>query len=241
MKRFLLLTLLMIGLLLPLKINAQQEYQAHDFIKIQFAQPLGQYKDYYNSGVGVEFGRKFPFKTQIANGLLIPGLDITFISTSFNTGKEHNYFTIYNTSTAEQFDFKTQDGLIWTLAMKIGPMITMGLTDGLLLDVALQYDPSVVFDFRKGVNAEVWQQDNIVDKKTASSVSFAHLLGLKADLRYEHFLFGLEFKFGSTGLSYNHKIIPHKSTNSTGETVVRFTDEKDMGLTTFMLNFGFVF
>lgn len=240
MKKLLLLFLLLI-VLLPLKTNAQQQYEGHDFLKIQFAQPLGQYKDYYNSGVGVEFGRKFPFKTQMANGLLIPGLDITFISTSFNTGKEHDYFTLFNTSTNEQFDFKTQSGLMWALSMKIGPMVTMGLADGLLLDVALQYDPSVVFNFRKGVNAEVWQQDNIVDKKTATSISFAHLIGLKADLRYSHFLFGLEFKFGSTGLSYNHKIISHKTTDSSAQTIVKFTDEKDMGLTTLLLNFGFVF
>ena len=125
---------------------------------------------------------------------------------------------------------------MWDLGVKLGPMITVGITDGLVADFAIQYDPTVIFNFRKGINPDTWTNQQIVDKKSGSSVSFAHRIGLKADIRYTHFLFGLEFMLGSTSLHYNKNIIPYRNNGN-----IKFIDEKDMGLGTLLLNFGFTF
>lgn len=211
-------------------LKAQDGEYGQNYVKLQFVQPLGEYRDYYNSGFGAEYGRMFQFNMDIANGLMIPGLDITFIQTSFNTGKDHIYFGNEN--------LKTEGGLIWDLGVKLGPMMTFGLTEGLLADVSIQYAPTVIFGFRKGPDENMVINNQLpYDTKTASSVSFAHRVSIKGDIRYAHFLFGLEFLLGNTTFNYGHNIIPaYDSANN-----YKPRDEKDMGLSTLMLNFGFTF
>lgn len=211
-------------------LKAQDGEYGQNYVKLQFVQPLGEYRDYYNSGFGAEYGRMFQFNMDIANGLMIPGLDITFIQTSFNTGKDHIYFGNEN--------LKTEGGLIWDLGVKLGPMMTFGLTEGLLADVSIQYAPTVIFGFRKGPDENMVINNQLpYDTKTASSVSFAHRVSIKGDIRYAHFLFGLEFLLGNTTFNYGHNIIPaYDAANN-----YKPRDEKDMGLSTLMLNFGFTF
>ncbi|MBP3253404.1 MAG: hypothetical protein J6M30_02720 [Bacteroidales bacterium] len=223
-------------MLVTSNVKAQISESGQNYVKLQFVQPLGEYKDFYNSGIGVEFGRMFPLNFDIADGMIIPGLDITFIHTTINTGKDHEYFTV-NDGT-DSYLFKTQGGLMWDLGVKLGPMVTVGITDGLVADFAIQYDPTVIFNFRKGVNSSAWEDQQIVDKKSGSSVSFAHRIGIKADIRYTRWLFGLEFLLGSTSLHYNHDIIPY-SKNAAND--VKFVKEKDMGIGTLLLNFGVTF
>jgi hypothetical protein len=234
-------------------LKAQIEEAGNNYVKLQFVQPLGEYKDYYNSGFGAEFGRMFPLNFDIADGLILPGLDITFLSTSFNTGKDHTYFTAHN-YTGTDYEFISQGGLVWDLGVKLGPMITVGITDGLVADFSIQYDPTLVFNIsRKGASENAWNRgDGRFDKKSSSAVSFAHMLGIKADIRYSHFIFGLEFKLGSTAFHYSNNIVPYEDgiiqevdLNGDGvketATNVRFDDEKDMGLGTLLLNFGYTF
>lgn len=211
-------------------LKAQDGEYGQNYVKLQFVQPLGEYRDYYNSGFGAEYGRMFQFNMDIANGLMIPGLDITFIQTSFNTGKDHIYFGNEN--------LKTEGGLIWDLGVKLGPMMTFGLTEGLLADVSIQYAPTVIFGFRKGPDENMVINNQLpYDTKTASSVSFAHRVSIKGDIRYAHFLFGLEFLLGNTTFNYGHAIIPSYDASNN----YKPRDEKDMGLSTLMLNFGFTF
>ena len=209
-------------------IKAQMEDAGQNYVKLQFVQPLGEYNDFYNSGFGAEFGRMFPLNFDIADGLIMPGLDITFISTQFNTGKEYEYIPATSLTPA----LATKSGLLWNLGVKLGPMVTIGITDGLVADFSIQYDPTVVFSLgRKGIDADKLAT-GVVKEKSASSVSFAHRIGIKGDIRYTHFLFGLEFVLGSTTLHYNHSIIPEGAS---------LTDETSLGLGTLLLNFGFTF
>ncbi|MBR1626340.1 MAG: hypothetical protein IJ681_04265 [Bacteroidales bacterium] len=225
MKKVVLLIIAFISVL-PSTIKAQEEL-GQNYVKLQFIQPLGEYKDFYSSGFGAEFGRMFPFNFDIADGLIIPGLDITFINTTFNTGKEYNY------NPKDEY-LTTKSGLLWDLSVKLGPMVTIGITDGLVADFAVQYDPTVVFSLgRKGLDPDKFRQEERVYKeKSASSVSFAHRVSIKGDIRYTHFLFGLEFVLGGTSLNYNHEIIPENDD---------LTDEVSLGLGTLLLNFGFTF
>lgn len=227
-------------------VKAQMGDAGNNYVKLQFVQPLGEYKDYYNSGFGVEFGRMFPLNFDIADGLIIPGLDITFISTSFNTGKDYSYFTAQNFSGTEN-EFISQSGIVWDLGVKLGPMVTFGITDGLVADFAIQYDPTVVFNTRKGASQSAWNKGyGRFDKKSGSAVAFAHMIGIKADIRYTHFMFGLEFKLGGVTFNYNNAIVPYLDgtmTNEEGQVAnnVKFQKEKDMGLGTLFLNLGFTF
>ncbi|MCF0210742.1 MAG: hypothetical protein HUK18_05485 [Bacteroidales bacterium] len=239
-KKVLLLGVALLAML-STSLKAQDGDYGQNYIKLQFVQPLGEYGDYYNAGFGAEYGRMFLFNLDFANGLMIPGLDITFIQTTFNTGKDHPYFDNEN--------LKTEGGLVWNLGVKIGPMLTIGIAEGLVADFAVQYAPTVVFGFRQG--PEVTQDVNgypvplLSDTKTASSVSFAHRVSLKGDIRYAHFLFGLEFLLGSTTFHYNHPVIPAytPTMDDAGNPIQLYTprDEKNMGLGTLMLNFGFTF
>ncbi|MBQ9253426.1 MAG: hypothetical protein IJ213_07785 [Bacteroidales bacterium] len=225
-------------MLLNTGVKAQYTEYGQNYVKLQFVQPLGEYQDYYNSGFGAEYGRMFQFNMDFADGLIIPGLDITFIQTTFNTGKDHVYFGDDN--------LKTEGGLIWNLGVKLGPMVTFGLTEGLLADFSIQYAPTVIFGFRKGpVEDMVLTGQLPYDTKSASSVSFAHRVSIKGDIRYAHFLFGLEFLLGGTTFHYGHDIVPAytNTVDASGNTVRTYTprDEKDMGLGTLLLNFGFTF
>lgn len=216
--------------------KAQIENAGQNYIKMQFVQPLGQYKDYYKSGFGVEFGRMFPLNFDIADGLILPGLDITFVDFTFNTGKQFDYFRYPNDDSGEWFS--TQKGVMFNFSLaKIGPMITIGITDGLVADFAIQYVPTFVWSIRKGVDKNHWENNSTVKEKTASSFSYASRVGFKGDIRYSHFLFGLEFLVGSANLSYSSDILPTKEKGGDP----KFINETSMGLGTLLLNFGFTF
>ncbi len=226
MKKILLIALAFITMLLfssPAK--SQTNGGGRKYLKIQFSQPLGEYKDFYNVGFGIETGRMFLFDLGIANGVIVPGLDISFSNISLNFGKDYNYAG----------NFTTKSGVLLNYGVKLGPMITVGITEGLVADFAVQYAPTVVFSLgRKGLNPEKFEH-NIVAEKSGYSVSFAHRVSLKADIRYNPFLFGVEFILGNTTLNYNKAIIPELSDPIT------LTDKKELGLGTLMLNFGFTF
>jgi hypothetical protein len=235
MKKILLLTIT-IMCCVSFGAKAQMQSLSCSYLKASFAQPLGEYKDYYKSGFGLDYGRIFALDIDIANGAVVPGIDITFVSTQFNFGKDHNYFDseILNSLTS---NLTTRGGLLWSLGVKLGPSITVGITDGLVADFAIQYDPTVIFSFaRKGIDKDKWDNGNRVDDKSSSSVSFANRIGFKGGVRYQHFFFGLEFLIGSTNISYSKAILP-ELTNAG----IEFTKEKDMGLGTMLLNFGFTF
>ena len=236
MKRKILIGALFISMF-SYNVKAQIEEVGQNYIKMQFVQPLGEYKDYYNSGFGFEYGRIFPFNFDIADGFVIPGIDITFISTQFNTGKEKFYFNAKN-KLNDTYEFKSQGGLLWNIGVKLGPMVTVGITDGLVADFAIQYDPTIIFNLaRKGVSEDIWNGGaGRVEKKSASSLSFAHRIGIKGDIRYSHFLFGLEFVLGGTTFSYTSNVIPEIIGGD-----IRFYKDKEVGLGTLLLNFGFTF
>ena len=246
MKKLVLLTVAFVAFFSS-NIKAQENGMKNNYVKLQLVQPIGEYKDYYRTGFGAEFGRMFTLDFEIADGMVMPGLDITFLNTSFNTGKDHDYFKATNFSGTE-YKFQSQGGLVWQLGIKLGPMVTFGITDGLVADVSLQYDPTLIFNFRKGASEDAWNKGNgRFDKRSASCVAFAHMVGFKADIRYSHFLFGMEFKLGNASFNYNHDILPYEEgtiTNGSNQTAtnVKFADKKsDMGLGTLLLNFGLTF
>lgn len=216
--------------------KAQIQNLSRTYLKLAFVQPLGEYKDYYKSGFGLDYGRIFALDFNIANGAVVPGIDITFASTQFNFGKDYYYFNT-GVLNGTSLDMSTKGGLLWSLGVKLGPSVTIGITDGLVADFAIQYDPTVIFSLaRKGIDMDKYNNGGIVDEKSSSSVSFANRIGLKGGVRYQHFFFGLEFILGNTNLSYTKSILPELT-----KTGIDFTKEKDMGLGTMLLNFGFTF
>lgn len=224
MKKTILCVVTLFLLCISTNIKAQTNDNWNNYIKFQFVQPIGEYSDYYHAGVGLEYGRMFPFNFDIANGLLKPGLDITFIQTTLNTGKEHTYYSDYN----------TKGGFLWNFGIKLGPMMSINIVDDLKGDFAIQYAPTLIMGYRKGLSSI----EDREDYTTTSSISFAHRLSMKADIRYQHFLFGMELLFGQATLNYGKSIIPYYN-NTTN--AVALKDKKDLGLNTLLLNFGFTF
>lgn len=208
-------------------IKAQNESNGQNYVKIQFVEPIGEYSDYYNAGFGIEYGRMFPLNFDIANGLLKPGLDITFIQSTLNTGKDHTYF-----KDAANYEYKTKGGFLWDLDVKLGPMVSIDITDGLVGDFSIQYVPTLIFANRKGPVSV----NEPMNYQSSSSVVFANRLAINAGIRYQHFMFGLEFLFGEKTFDYGDKIIPYYN----GVTP-QLTDKEDLGLNTFILNVGFSF
>ncbi|MBO6117756.1 MAG: hypothetical protein J6P44_04340 [Bacteroidales bacterium] len=227
-------------------IKAQTNNDGRNYVKLHIVQPLGDYKDSYKSGFGLDFGRMFPLNFDIADGMVLPGLDITFIDFTFDKGKDNVYYSdVYNISKINIGPAKTSGGVLMNLGVKLGPMVTVGITDGLVADFAIQYDPTIVFSVgRKGVNINEWNNGDCsqLDTKKASSISFAHRVGFKGDIRYSGFIFGLEFIVGGTTLNYSNKIIPvYNYSESQGVNDMRVKDEKDLGLGTLLLNIGYAF
>ena len=174
---------------------------------------------------------------------LSSGLDLTFLYTSFNFGKEHfygEYPLMYSPTTGAAITtpLQTEGGLLWNLGVKVGPMVSLELVKDLSVDFSFQYAPTVVFSFRKGPKEEsVSNQD--IEMKSAASVSFAHRFSFKGNLRYQHFVFGLEYLFGGTTLHYGSSIIPNWQKNTVNS--YNPQKEKDMGLGTLALSLGLTF
>lgn len=246
MKKILFLALIFVCLSMGAK--AQSTTFGQSYAKVSFVQPMGEYKDFYNSGVGVDFGRIFPLFIIEPEYNLTTGLDITFLYTSFNFGKEHSYgnypYAYIALPTGETVKMtkalQTESGLLWNLGVKLGPMVSMELVKDLIIDVAVQYAPTVVFSFRKGPNEEsVTAANQEIKTKSSASVSFAHRLSFKGNLRYQHFIFGMEYLFGSTTLHYGSPIIPAWTYNLAGS--YKPKKETDMGLGTLVLSVGLTF
>lgn len=225
-------------------VKAQQSF-GQSYLKVSFTQPMGEYKDYYNAGFGVETGRMFPLFVIDPEYNLSSGLDLTFLYTSFNFGKEHfygEYPLMYSSTTGAAITtpLQTESGLLWNLGVKVGPMVSLELVKDLSVDFSFQYAPTVVFSFRKGPKEEsvaVANQD--IEMKSAASVSFAHRFSFKGNLRYQHFVFGLEYLFGGTTLHYGSPIIPNWQKNTVNS--YNPQKEKDMGLGTLALSLGLTF
>jgi len=242
--------IILCSVLVGLTSKAQNLSFGQSYIKISFNQPMGEYKDYYNAGFGMESGRMFPLFIIEPEYNLTMGLDITFLYTSFNFGKEHSYgkfplgtLVTPNGATTIYKELQTEGGLLWNLGVKVGPMVTMEVVKDLNIDVSFQYAPTVVFSFRKGPNQESVEAANQdLKTKSSASVSFAHRLSFRGNLRYQHFMFGLEYLFGSTTLHYGSTIIPNWEINSpTLSAVYKPRKEVDMGLGTLVLSVGLTF
>ncbi len=241
MKKILLLALAVLTLSVS-GLKAQGIGQS--YLRISFTQPMGEYKDYYNSGFGLETGRMFPLFVVEPEYNLTTGLDLTFLYTSFNFGKEHLYgdYPLISSTTGTSIvtPLQTQGGLLWNLGVKVGPMVSMDIVNDLSVDLSFQYVPTVVFSFRKGPKEEsVSVANQETDMKSAASVSFAHRFSLKGSLRYQHFIFGLEYLFGSTTLHYGSPIIPSWQKGTPG--TYKGLKEKEMGLGTLVLSLGLTF
>lgn len=238
MKKFV-LSLCCIFFVLPFA-SGQNNYS--NYLKVLFSQPTGSYKDYYKSGFGFEYGKIFDLGFNLGNKDINAGIDITFINTSINFGKDYSYFTASNID-GIRYDFYSQGGLMWQVGVKLGPAISMEIADHLMADFSIQYDPTIVVSFRKGANEHAWSNGmGRFDKKSASAIAFANMFSLKGDIRYEHFLFGLEFKLGNKTLTYSEKIIPYTVPIITNNpTLISFDDEKEMGLGSFFVSIGYMF
>lgn len=237
MKKVLLLTFAALTFAV-MGVKAQQSF-GQSYLKVSFTQPMGEYKDYYNAGFGFESGRMFPLFVIDPEYNLSSGLDLTFLYTSFNFGKEHFYGNISPAGTITT-PLQTEGGLLWNLGVKVGPMVSLELVKDLSVDFSFQYAPTVVFSFRKGPKEESLGNPD-VEMKSAASVSFAHRFSFKGNLRYQHFVFGLEYLFGGTTLHYGSPIIPNWQKNITGSYDYNPQKEKDMGLGTLALSLGLTF
>lgn len=241
MRKVLLLTLTVL-ILAVTGVKAQSFGQG--YLKVSFTQPMGEYKDYYNAGFGVETGRMFPLFVIDPEYNLSSGLDLTFLYTSFNFGKEHPYGSyplfISPTTGTVTTPLQTEGGLLWNLGVKVGPMVSLEVVKDLSMDFSFQYVPTIVFSFRKGPKEESVSVANAdTEMKSAASVSFAHRFSFKGSLRYQHFVFGLEYLFGSTTLHYGSPIIPNWQKGVAGSYSPK--KEKDMGLGTLALSLGLTF
>jgi hypothetical protein len=208
-------------------VKSQDKTVWQNYVKAQFVKPIGEYNDYYNAGVGFEYGRMFPLHFDIANGLIKPGINVTFIQTTLNTGKDYIYFSTGGN------DYKTKGGFLWDFDVKLGPMASIELTDGLMADFTIQYVPTLIFANREGPESETMP----TNYKSSSAVAFANRVSMKAGIRYSHFIFGLECIFGSKELDYGDNIIPYH--DMAGQ--IQLTDKKDLGLNTFLLGVGYSF
>ncbi|MDO5760703.1 MAG: hypothetical protein Q4Q06_06740 [Bacteroidota bacterium] len=230
-------------IIICLSMGAKAQTFGRSYTKISFVQPLGEYKDFYNSGFGVEFGRMFPVFIIEPEYNMTVGLDLTFLYASLNFGKEHSYGKfIYGTlgSTIMGKELKTQGGCLLDLGVKIGPSFSMEVVKDLNIDVAFQYAPTLVLSVRKGPDEEYATAINQDKTKSSASFSFAHRFSLKGNLRYQHFIFGLEYLFGSTTLHYGSAIIPNWEYDSSSY-VYKPQKEVDMGLGTLVLSVGLTF
>ncbi|MBR1770097.1 MAG: hypothetical protein IJ748_06540 [Bacteroidales bacterium] len=222
-------------------LKAQSPF-GQSYLKVQFYQPTGEYKDFYNAGFGAESGRMFPLFVVEPEYNLQTGLDITFLYTSFNFGKEHVYFQKGDLmdGLALPKDLQTEGGLLWDLGVKIGPMVSMDVVQDLTVDLSFQYAPTICFSFRKGPKEDDVMQ-SFDSQKSSASVSFAHRFSFKGDIRYQHFIFGLEYMFGSTTVHYANAIIPAQTKQNSGIPSYKPTKERDLGLGTLVLGIGLTF
>lgn len=239
MKKAILLCVVVL-ILCPAKSEAQNELPTwQSYFKMSYCQPVGKYHDFYNAGFGMEYGKMFPLFLADKENKISVGLDFTFLYTSLTPGKDH-FYGIFPMGDQYGIWMVTQGGMIWDLGVKIGPMASMEITKDLFVDISFQYSPTVVIGFRKGPNEEsVQMSSRETEYKSSASISFAHRFAFKAGLRYQRFMFNMEYMCGSTNLHYGSAIVPSWAIGN--NPVYKPLKQKNMGLGTFSLGIGIAF
>ncbi|MDR1725552.1 MAG: hypothetical protein LBR28_04090 [Bacteroidales bacterium] len=220
-----------------------------NYVRLQYAKPMGEFSDYLGAGFGAEYGRHFYFNTKMFNRI-IPGIDVTFVEFALNFGDRYN-FNENNTGT--QYMFWRQDtgcfanldaGFLSTVGVKLGPVFTINIVEDLYADLYLKYAPSLVWGSRTLNYETAHQPHELVGEEEASMFwGIVHRFDMGMNIKYKFFSFGIELLFGSTTLNFGKDIIPtekiqnhqpHKDTYTLG-------DKQSMGVSTFKLTIGYLF
>lgn len=205
-------------------LQAQKDY--NNYARVQYSNPIGQYKDFYSQGFGLEFGRRF-YSSLVLSELVVPGLDVTFLELGFNSGRQYGYNPYIDETGREVYDYLTRDGFLLTAGPKVGIAAKMELIDGLFIEAAVKYCPTLVFGSRTlgrtALNPTV---------ESASCFAFSNRLSVNFELKYSMFSIGGEFCFFKSNLDYTKDIIPFPD-----ETPV-LQDKIDLGMNTFKLYLG---
>lgn len=179
--------------------------QDDNYFKLQYSNPVGEYKCSYNQGFGLEFGRRFMFNLAIGD-LVVPGIDVSFLNISFNKGKEESFFVKSINSSADSLAYFADDGFIMLLGPKIGFVSSLELIDGLMLDLSLKYLPTIIITSRT-----LGKTPDDIDTygESSTGLSFANCVSIEPGIRYKWFSFGMEFVLGKVNVNYGKNIIPH--------------------------------
>ncbi len=206
--------------------------QDDNYFKLQYSNPVGEYKCSYNQGFGLEFGRRFMFNLAIGD-LVVPGIDVSFLNISFNKGKEESFFVKSINSSADSLAYFADDGFIMSLGPKIGFVSSLELIDGLMLDLSLKYLPTIIITSRT-----LGKTPDDIDTygKSSTGLSFANCVSIEPGIRYKWFSFGMEFVLGKVNVNYGKNIIPHIE-NGTYSLIKK----KTLGINTFKLFVGINF
>lgn len=206
--------------------------QDDNYFKLQYSNPVGEYKCSYNQGFGLEFGRRFMFNLAIGD-LVVPGIDVSFLNISFNKGKEESFFVKSINSSADSLAYFADDGFIMLLGPKIGFVSSLELIDGLMLDLSLKYLPTIIITSRT-----LGKTPDDIDTygESSTGLSFANCVSIEPGIRYKWFSFGMEFVLGKVNVNYGKNIIPHIE-NGTYSLIKK----KTLGINTFKLFVGINF
>lgn len=206
--------------------------QDDNYFKLQYSNPVGEYKCSYNQGFGLEFGRRFMFNLAIGD-LVVPGIDVSFLNISFNKGKEESFFVKSINSFADSLAYFADDGFIMSLGPKIGFVSSLELIDGLMLDLSLKYLPTIIITSRT-----LGKTPDDIDTygESSTGLSFANCVSIEPGIRYKWFSFGMEFVLGKVNVNYGKNIIPHIE-NGTYSLIKK----KTLGINTFKLFVGINF
>ena len=210
-------------------ICVQAQKNGANYARIQYNNPIGEYKDFYSYGIGLEYGHTFYF--DIALGELVsPGIDVTFLELAYDSGKEYDYSQGLSASETALYNYKTKGGFLMTAGPKVGLAAQMELIDGLFLETSIKYCPTLVFGSRTLARTSLNPKE-----QSSSCFAFSNRLSLNLGLKYQWFSFGGEFVFGKAKLDYSKDIIPDFESNPI------LQDEKNLGMNTFKLYVGFNF
>lgn len=201
----------------------------NNYVRIQYNNPIGEYKDFYSYGIGAEYGHTFYFDVALGE-LVCPGIDVTFLEVASNPGEEYIYPQVSSTQEGDTYNYMTKGGFIMTAGPKVGLAAQMELIDGLLLEAAVKYSPTLVFGSRTLEKTPLNPK-----KQSAGCFAFSNRMSLNLGLKYRWFSFGGELVFGKAKLDYSKDIIPDFESNPV------LQDEHEVGMNTFKLYVGFNF
>ena len=208
---------------------AQAQKNGANYARIQYNNPIGEYKNFYSYGIGLEYGHTFYFNVALGE-LVCPGIDVTFLELAFNSGEEYDYSQTVSASEAALYKYTTKGGFLMTAGPKVGLAAQMELIDGLFLETSIKYCPTLVFGSRNLARTEL-----NLKEQSSGCFAFSNRLSLNLGLKYQWFSFGGEFVFGKAKLDYSKAIIP-----DIGNKPI-LQDEKNLGMNTFKLYVGFNF